>query len=83
MDDWENDIPNDGLLRYRMELNRERILVTGSKALAEVLVQKSYNFAKPAKLRIGLGRILGVGLIVSEGEQHKVSADAVVTRATH
>lgn len=73
MDDWENSIPNNGMLRYRTALNRENVLVTGSKPLAEVLVHKSYDFAKPAKLRLGLGRILGVGLIVSEGEQHKVS----------
>lgn len=56
-----------------MRFNKEVIFVTNPKGLSEVLVQKSYEFAKPAKLRLGLGRILGVGLIVAEGNQHKVS----------
>lgn len=48
------------------------MFVTNPKALSEVLVQKSYDFAKPGSLRLGLGRILGIGLIVAEGEEHKV-----------
>ena len=55
-----------------MEFNREQILVTGGKALADILVHNSYDFVKPAKLRLGLGRLLGVGLIVADGKAHKV-----------
>ena len=72
MNDWIDRIPNDGLIRYRVSLNRERLFVTSPKALSEVLVQKNYDFAKPRSLRQGLGRILGVGLIVAEGDEHKV-----------
>ena len=44
---------------------------TSPQALAEVLTQKSYEFIKPQQLRFGLGRILGTGLVLSEGEEHK------------
>ncbi|EPS32247.1 hypothetical protein PDE_07207 [Penicillium oxalicum 114-2] len=71
LQEWINQVPNSGLIRYRMRFNKEVIFVTNPKGLSEVLVQKSYEFAKPAKLRLGLGRILGVGLIVAEGNQHK------------
>lgn len=69
---WINEVPNDGLIRYRMMFNKEVVFVTSPKALSEVLVQKNYDFSKPYKLRQGLGRILGIGLIIAEGEEHKV-----------
>lgn len=72
MSDWINQVPNDGLIRYRMRFNKERVLITSPKALSEVLVQRNYEFAKPSTLGLGLGRILGVGLIIAEGEEHKV-----------
>ena len=34
--------------------------------------RKSYDFIKPKILRAGLGRILGIGLVVAEGDEHKV-----------
>jgi cytochrome P450 len=51
--------------------NSERVLVTGPKALSEVLVTKSYHFQKPGVLRYNLGRILGVGVLLAEGDEHK------------
>lgn len=42
-----------------------------AKALAEVLVTKNYDFQKPASMRWGLSRILGVGLLLAEGDEHK------------
>lgn len=72
MQRWVNDIPNDGLIRYTHLFNAERLLITSPKALGEVLVQKNYDFIKPAMVRNGLGRILGVGVLLAEGEEHKV-----------
>lgn len=72
MIEWMNEIPNDGLICYRTLFNTERILPTSPKALAEVLVTKNYEFIKPLELRAGLGRILGVGILLAEGEEHKV-----------
>ncbi|KIX03780.1 uncharacterized protein Z518_07333 [Rhinocladiella mackenziei CBS 650.93] len=68
---WANEIPNDGLIRYLHLFNRERLLITSPKALAEVLTTKSYDFVKPDLLRESLGKVLGNGVLLAEGEEHK------------
>ena len=69
---WINSVPNEGLIRYNYYLNTERVFLTSPKALAEVLVTKSYDFQKPNEARQVLGRLLGVGILLAEGEEHKV-----------
>ncbi|KAL8974106.1 MAG: hypothetical protein Q9197_001648 [Variospora fuerteventurae] len=69
--EWVNAIPNEGLIRYLNVFNEERLLVTNPKTLAEVLVTKNYDFIKPSLVRDGLGRILGIGILLAEGEEHK------------
>ena len=69
---WVNEVPNDGLIRYLDMFNLERVAVVKPAALADVLVYQSYCFEKPAPLRKGISRILGMGLFLSEGEVHKV-----------
>ncbi len=68
---WLREIPNDGLIRYRHAFNSERVLLTSPKALAEVLVMKNYEFVKPVQFRYSLGRILGIGVLLAEGDEHK------------
>lgn len=70
--DWIDNIENDGVIYYRWLFNEPRILVTNPKALAEVLVQRNYEFIKPQRIRDGLGRLLGVGILLAEGDEHKV-----------
>lgn len=69
---WLNEVPNDGLIYYRALLNQERLLITSPQALSEVLTLKSYDFIKPQMVRNGLSRILGVGVLLAEGDEHKV-----------
>lgn len=64
-------MPHNGLIRYLGLLNQERVLVVSPKAIAEVLVTKNYDFQKPALLRFGLSRILGFGILMAEGDEHK------------
>lgn len=71
--EWINTVPNTGLIRYMSLLNQERLMITTPKALSEVLTQDCYNYVKPAMLRNGLRRVIGVGLILAEGEEHKAS----------
>ena len=52
--------------------NRERLLLTSPKALAEVLTTNSYDFVKPQLLREGVGQVLGNGILFAEGDEHKV-----------
>jgi hypothetical protein len=67
-------VPNDGVIVYRWLFNEPRVLVTSPKALAEVLVQRSYEFVKPGRIRAGVGNLLGVGILLAEGDEHKVSS---------
>ncbi|KAL2128934.1 hypothetical protein VTI74DRAFT_8458 [Chaetomium olivicolor] len=72
MMEWINSIPNDGLIRYLGPFNQERLFITSPKALAEVLVTKNYDFVKPGEFRYNLGRILGIGILLAEGDEHKM-----------
>ena len=62
--------------------NEPRVLVTTPKALAEVLVQRNYEFIKPQRIREGLGRLLGVGILLAEGDEHKVTFISILSRDT-
>ncbi|KAH8882072.1 cytochrome P450 [Thozetella sp. PMI_491] len=50
---------------------RDEILITGAQPLADVLVRRPYDFAKPEKIRSFLKHILGDGLIIVEEDRHK------------
>ncbi|KAL8870147.1 MAG: hypothetical protein Q9174_003739 [Haloplaca sp. 1 TL-2023] len=69
---WINSIPNDGMIRYLNYFNEERIFITKPRTLAEVLTTKNYDFVKPSLILTGLGRLLGVGVLLAEGDEHKV-----------
>lgn len=64
-------VPNEGLIRYFWYFNKERLIVTSPKALAEVLVTNNYAFRKPENVRVLLGRLLGYGVLVAEGDEHR------------
>ncbi|KAF2403885.1 cytochrome P450 [Trichodelitschia bisporula] len=64
-------VPNDGLIRLWNFWNTESLIITNAKSICEVLVTKSYDFEKAPKARSTLHRILGEGLIVTEGDLHK------------
>ncbi|PHH87440.1 hypothetical protein CDD83_8871 [Cordyceps sp. RAO-2017] len=70
--EWITGMEHDGLIRYLFAFNRERLLVSSPKALAEVLVSKNYMFEKPIAVRNALGRVLGNGILLAEGDEHKV-----------
>ncbi|TKX18450.1 cytochrome P450 monooxygenase-like protein 51 [Elsinoe australis] len=80
MRDWANEVPNDGLIRYLHWFNNERVLITSERALSEVLVTKNYDFIKPNLIRTGLARILGVGILLAEGDEHKHLSPAFAFR---
>jgi hypothetical protein len=64
--------PTDPLTTDRHLFNRERLMLTSPKALAEVLTTNSYDFVKPRLLREGIGQVLGIGILFAEGDEHKV-----------
>lgn len=65
-------MPNNGLIRYYIVTNRERVLVVSPKAISDLLVHKSYDFARPEIARVRLESVTGDGLLVAEGDVHKV-----------
>ena len=51
-------------------LNSERLLVTSAKGLAEVC-SRTYDFPKPEFIQLLAGKILGPGLVLVNGDEHK------------
>ncbi|KAI5466428.1 cytochrome P450 [Mariannaea sp. PMI_226] len=72
MREWVNGISHNGVIRYRGLLNQERLLIVSPKALAEVLVTNNYAFEKPRQVQWSLGRILGIGVLLAEGDEHRM-----------
>lgn len=64
-------MPNNGIIRYLGILNQEHLLLTSPQAISEVLVTNSYDFVKSPEVRLGIGRLIGDGLVLSEGDAHK------------
>ncbi|KAI0547518.1 cytochrome P450 [Xylaria curta] len=48
-----------------------QVLITKPRMLSDLLVHKAYDFIKPPKLSELLRHILGDGLVMVEGDQHK------------
>ncbi|TWU77868.1 hypothetical protein ED733_004054 [Metarhizium rileyi] len=70
--EWINTVPHQGLLRYFWWFNEERVIVSSHRGLAEVMVTRSYQFKRPDIVRRLLAPILGVGILLTEGDVHKV-----------
>ncbi|KAI1619118.1 cytochrome P450 3A4 [Exophiala viscosa] len=69
---WIQEHPDADLIRLRGFLNSEALCMIGPQAIAEVLVTKNYDFIKPPKAAGFLARVLGNGLVVVEGDVHKL-----------
>lgn len=63
--------PNEGIIRTLGFFHTDRLIVTSPAALADVLVNKSYDFEKPPWSRAFLRKFLGDGLLMTEGDEHK------------
>ncbi|KAI1126027.1 cytochrome P450 [Nemania abortiva] len=64
------ETPNDGIIDFR-ELFGQRLLLTKTDLIAEILVHHPYDFVKPQNVRDFMRHFLGDGLIITEGEKHK------------
>ena len=70
-------IPNEGLIHFRDVIGRSYLLATNHKALLDVMSTNTYDFEKPWRFRDFLARIIGFGLILSEGSAHKKQRKAL------
>ena len=63
--------PDAPLIRYMHAGNTEWVLLNSVQACKEVLTTKCYEFEKPAFFRRIIEEIAGIGLVFSEGDEHK------------
>ncbi|CAG8364681.1 unnamed protein product [Penicillium salamii] len=70
--EWIHTMSNDDIIRYYVVGNLERVMCTSPKALGELLVTKVYDFEKPEIFRKSFRRVVGDGILLAEGEEHKV-----------
>ncbi|EED13418.1 cytochrome P450 monooxygenase, putative [Talaromyces stipitatus ATCC 10500] len=75
--EWMRTIPNEGLIHFRDTFRRSYLIATSHQALLDVMSTNTYDFEKPWKVRTFLARILGFGLILSEGNAHRVQRRAL------
>lgn len=74
---WMKTIPNDGLIHLRDSISQSYLLATNHQALLDIMSTNTYDFEKPWRARNFLARILGFGLILSEGPAHKKQRKAL------
>jgi len=76
--EWMKSVPNDGLIQVR-SLGHQRtvLLATTPEVVKQILNENAYDYAKNEVTRSFLRRFLGDGLIVVEGNQHKLQRKAV------
>lgn len=66
-----NTVPNNGIISIPGFFGAHWLMVSDLRSVAEVLSHKSYDFEKISVLRDFLRIVIGNGLIVVEGEEHK------------
>ena len=76
--EWMNDIPNDGLILFRgLFHNKANLVLTTPESIQDALITHAYDYQKQPRTRRFLERILGEGLIVVEGKEHKAQRKSV------
>ena len=65
------EVPNNGLIRFHGLFNEERLLVTTSEGVRDVLVTNPYHFHKQRAQKLHLRPVSGDGLVTVEGDEHK------------
>jgi hypothetical protein len=80
--DLIDTVPHDRFFRYLDIFNKEIVVPTDAKVIAEVYQTKSDDYTKPSKGKLILEKVLGNGLIIAEGQDHKVRLSlTLLTRA--
>lgn len=60
-----------GIVNFHGQWNRPTVLVTDPNLLKQVLTSQTYDFVKTPRTSNGLRRILGNGVLVAEGNDHR------------
>ena len=74
---WANTIKNNGLVYYAGFFRGPHVFLTTPEAIREVLINHPYDYVKPELGRKFLEQTIGKGLIVAEGNEHKLQRKSV------
>lgn len=74
------EIDNEGLILTRGFFHSNKVIVTSTAALADILVHKSYDMEKPPPVRTFLRKFLGDGLLMTEGDEYVPSRHVTITQ---
>lgn len=74
---WMRTIPNEGLIHMRDMICKSYVIATNHQALLDIMSTNTYDFEKPWRFRNFLARIIGFGMILSEGAAHKKQRKAL------
>ncbi|KAJ6100465.1 hypothetical protein N7499_000095 [Penicillium canescens] len=74
---WMKTIPNEGLIHMRDMICKSYVIATNHQALLDIMSTNTYDFEKPWRFRNFLARIIGFGMILSEGAAHKKQRKAL------
>jgi len=69
---WADQVPNDGLIRYFGILNDERLQVTSTQGLVQLLQKDTYLYRKASAQGQLVRFLAGDNVVVAEGNKHKV-----------
>ncbi|KAI9170808.1 Cytochrome P450 monooxygenase [Paramyrothecium foliicola] len=58
------------VVRYFFPFGAERLTIADDDALKHVTVRNPYNYPKPDRARMWMVRILGMGVLLAEGQDH-------------
>jgi hypothetical protein len=70
---WADQVPNDGLIRYFSILNDERLHVTNTQGLVQLLQKDTYLYKKASAQGQLVKFLAGDNVVVAGGNKHKVS----------
>jgi cytochrome P450 len=65
------------VIRYFFPFGSERLSVADEDALRRITVENPYNYPKPVRAKLWMTRILGEGLLLAEGVDHKIQRRAL------
>lgn len=68
---WFKQYPDAGLIAMYGAFNDARLFPVSPEALRDIMSTNVYDFEKPFGARAFLARVIGYGLILSEGDAHK------------
>ncbi|KAF2165392.1 hypothetical protein M409DRAFT_36899 [Zasmidium cellare ATCC 36951] len=76
LEQWLDELPHKGLIRYYGLWNQERIFAASPEAVKDLLVSGAYQFVKPELQRLLAGNVAAEGLLLQEGTIHKAARKA-------